>query len=195
MRQGVYTTFISLLCCIALFISCSREEETPLLKGSKEDTWYWGYFKGEINGDKILLENENNEGPIRSGKSAYYFFGDWEVMPDSINLISTLIHYNDSSEITISLHDLTLGERYLNLSANVYWHESCIKATVFKSTTSKEIKARYVPSKENPFRVEITDVLWLSQREPIMEVKLDGVLYNKENQEDRMIIKGIYGTR
>lgn len=195
MKLKVFATLIGLLCCITLLQSCQNEDETPLPKGSKEDTWYWGYFKGEINGNKTSLENESYNGPVKSGRSSYYFSEDWDVMPDSINIISTRINYNDHSELNITLYDLIRSERHLTLPVNTYWYESCINATVFSDSSKKEIKGYYVPSKENPFRVEITDVLWLTANDPIIEVELDGVLYNKENQDDVIVIKGTYGTR
>lgn len=193
MKKEVCTTLISLLCCMALLISCSSEEEIPLPKPSKEDIWYWGYFKGEVNGNKISLENENNEGPVHSGRVGVYF-GD-EKVPDSINIMGTGILYNNHSNLYVHLYNLTPGKRYLNSFFNNNWDESYIKATVYKDASLKEIKAQYIPSKENPLRVEITDVIWASRREPIIEVELDGVLYNRENPKDTMVIKGIYGSR
>lgn len=184
---------ISSLCCFGL-LSCNNDDDLPK-KGTKEDTWYWGYFKGEVNGRSVSLENEDYNGPIHSGRSSYYFSGEWDVLPDSINIMGTLIHYNDSSELRIALYDLTPGERYLTLSENAYWHQSCINATVFSSSSQKTVKAKYTPSEKNPFRVKITDVLWLSLTEPVIEVELDGVLYNREDENDAIVIKGIYGTR
>lgn len=162
---------------------------------SKEDIWYWGYFKGEINGHKISLENEEYTGPIHSLRSAYYFSSEWEVLPDSINIMGTLIHYNDSSELRIRLHDLTPGERYVTVPVSRYWNENSINVTVFNNSSPKRKQALYIPSEENPFRIKIVDVSWVSIMEPIIEVELDGILYNSENQEDRMIIKAVYGTR
>lgn len=193
MKVKLITGLISLLYCFCL-LSCSKENELPEER-TKENTWYWGYFKGEINGQDVSLENKDYNGPIHSGRSGYYFSGEWDVLPDSMNIIGTLIHYNDSSELRITLYDLTPGERYLTLSDNAYWYQSSINATVFDNTSQRMIKGKYIPSEENPFRVEITDVLWLSRAEPVIEVKLDGVLYNKKNQNDAIVIKGIYGTR
>ena len=39
-----------------ILASCDNDDdETPV---PKDDSWYWGYFKGEINGKEISLENE-----------------------------------------------------------------------------------------------------------------------------------------
>ena len=194
MKMKALIVSISLLCCMAFLQSCSSEDQA-LPTGSKEDTLYWGYFKGDINGHDVSLENEDNKGPVRSGRSGYYFSGEWDVLPDSVNIMGTLINYNDSSELRVTLYKLVPGERYLTLSANMYWYESSIKVTVYSDPLKKTIKANYVPSEENPFRVQITDVLWLSSFEPVIEVKLNGVLYNKEDQDDTISISGAYGTR
>lgn len=190
----LFAVLIGLLCCVGLLQSCDKENEVRPEK-SKEDIWYWGYFKGEVSGAKISLENQDHNGPIRSISSSYHFAEEGKVMSDSVNIMGTLIRYNDNSELRITLYDLLPGERYLTLSGSMYWYESCIKATVFTDSSQKTVKADYVPSEENPFRVEITDVLWLSSTRLIIEVKLDGVLYNKENPDDVIVIKGAYGTR
>ncbi|MEG0109038.1 MAG: DUF5025 domain-containing protein [Lachnospiraceae bacterium] len=195
MQKEVCTTLISLLCCMALLISCSNEEEIPLPKPSKENTWYWGYFTGEVNGNKISLENEDYNGPIKTGRRGAFDVTQWPVMPDSINSMGTLVNYNDSSELRVTLYDLTPSERYLTLFIDEHYEDDWINVTVYTNSSKKEKKALYIPSKENPFRVEITDVIWASRREPIIEVKLDGVLYNRENPKDAMVIKGVYGTR
>lgn len=175
-----------------LILSSCNEDEAPV---PKDDSWYWGYFEGEINGDIISLKNKDYNGPVKTGRRGIFNISEWNVIPDSVNIMGTLINYNDSSELRITLYDLTPSERYLTLSINEHFDENWISATVFSSSSKNEIESYYVPSKENPFRVEIADVLWVSQREPIIEVKLDGVLYNKENHKDAIVIKGVYGTR
>lgn len=145
--------------------------------------------------DMQFLWKMRNIGPIHSLRSAYYFSSEWEVFPDSINRMGTLIHYNDSSELRITLHDLSPSERYVTVPVSRYWNENSINVTVFNNSSPKISLAKYIPSEENPFRIKIVDVSWVSIMEPIIEVELDGVLYNKENQEDVMVIKGRYGTR
>lgn len=186
--------WIGLLCCVVCLGACHSEDEI-MPQRSKEDIWYWGYFKGEINGHKISLENEEYTGPIHSLRHAYYFSSEWEVFPDSINIMGTLIHYNDSSELRITLYDLSPSERYVTVPESRYWYENSINVTVFNNSSSKRKQALYIPSEENPFRIKIVDVSWVSIMEPIIEVELDGVLYNKENQKDIIVIKGMYGTR
>lgn len=185
---------IGLLCCAVWLGACHSEDEI-MPQRSKEDIWYWGYFKGEINGHAISLENEEYTGPIHSLRSAYYFSSEWEVFPDSINRMGTLIHYNDSSELRITLYDLSPSERYVTVPESRYWYENSINVTVFNNSSPRRKQALYIPSEENPFRIKIVDVSWVSIMEPIIEVELDGILYSDENQENRMIIKGVYGTR
>lgn len=193
MKKTMITVLGYLLICVALLSSCSNDEEKhPELERTDVG---WGYFKGDINGTKVSLENNWNNRSILSGRSAYYLFGEWKVMPDSINIMGTLVHYNESSELRITLYDLTPGERYLVLPEREYWYENCINVTIFSDSEKKKTKAFYIPNTENPFRVEILDVQWLSFNDPVIEVKLDGVLYNTENKKDAIVINGTYGTR
>ncbi len=179
---------------MALLTSCNSEEEATLLKPSKED-WYWGYFKGEINGNKISLENEYYKRPIRTGRIGIFKTIEWAVIPDSINIMGTLINYNDSSQLRVTLYDLTPSKRYLDLFIDESYEDSWVNVTLYTDASKEKEKAIYIPNKENPVRVEITDVIWASKREPVIEVKLDGVLYNKDNPKDTMVIKAAYGAR
>jgi len=181
--------------CFVLLTSCSHDESPLSKEESKENTWYWGFFNGEINGNEISLKNNNTERVINSNRSSYYFSGDWEVLPDSVNIMGTLINYNDSSELRVTLYDLTLGERYITKSENLQWNESCINIVLNKDSAIKTREKYYVPSQENPFKVEIINVLWISPTKPIIEVKLDGVLYNQDDANDVIVIQGIYGSR
>ncbi|MCS3161719.1 DUF5025 domain-containing protein [Bacteroides faecis] len=49
--------------------------------------------------------------------------------------------------------------------------------------------------KENPFRAEVINLTYADDTHPILEVKLDGVLYRLDNPKDSIIINGSYGTR
>lgn len=193
MRKKSLITSICLSLGLLMFVSCDKSNEPELPPKSKEDIWYWGYFKGTINGDSVSVENQQYDRKVNSVRSSFYFTGDWEVVPDSVNIMRTLICYNDNSELRITLHDLTPGERYLSLSVAMEWYDSWIKVEVYSGPTKE--RTVYIPNEENPFRVEIADVLWLSVAEPIIEVKLDGVLYNRDNPNDTMVVKGTYETR
>lgn len=172
-------------------LSSCNDDETPVVR---DDSLFWGYFKAEINEDKISLENNYDNMVVRSAREGIFFVKEGETVPDSINAMGTLIHYNDSSEIRIMLCDLRPSERYIS-SFYADGVRDWIKICTYSDASKKAAKATYVPSKENPLRVEITSVVWVTKREPIIEVKLDGVLYNRENNEDTIVIKGAYGTR
>ena len=193
-RNSLILSLFTILCCVSL-MSCSQDVSPLSEEESKENTWYWGFFSGEINGNEISLKNNSTERVINSNRSSYYFSRDWEVLPDSVNIMGTLINYNDSSELRVTLYDLTLGERYITKSDNLQWHESYINIVVNRDSVIKTREKYYVPSQEKPFKVEIINVLWISPAKPIIEVNLDGVLYNKEDANDAIAIQGTYGSR
>ena len=195
MKRKLFTLSLFIILGFLSLTSCNKDEGHLHKDESKEDTWYWGFFSAEINGEKISLENNKAERVIKSNRSSYYFSGDWEVVPDSVNIMGTLINYNDSSELRITLYDLSLTERYITKSENLQWNESCINIVVNSDCAIRTQTKYYVPRQENSFRVEIINVLWISSAKPIIEVKLDGVLYNKEDADDVIVIQGIYGTR
>lgn len=195
-RKGACMMLITILNCMFLLTSCSKEEGELPLEPTKENTWYWGYFNGFINGTKISLKNERPVNkPINSSRlGVQEFEGSAGFV---YNSLSTFIAYDPCSILNISLYDLIPSERYVTLSFEENLKDNSVCAIVYANPSKKlnEKKAVYVISKEHPFRVEILDVMWASNSEPIIEVELDGVLYNRENPNDVLIIKGVYGAR
>ena len=195
--KGAYILLITVLSFMTILTSCSKDEEGELpLEPSKENTWYWGYFNGIINGTRISLKNETPVNkPINSSRVGVREF-EGSACP-VYNSLSTYIDYDPCSILEISLYDLIPSERYVTLSFTENLKDNSVCAIVYAnpSRNLNEKKAVYVINKQHPFRVEILDVMWASNSEPIIEVELDGVLYNRENPNDVLIIKGVYGAR
>ena len=53
--------------------SCGNDDnETP---APKDDSWYWGYFKGTIKGTEIAVENVGHgDWPVRTSKHILDFY-------------------------------------------------------------------------------------------------------------------------
>lgn len=50
---------------LILASSCSNEDDNEI--SVSKDKWYWGYFKGTINGEEISLENLwDDDLPVRT---------------------------------------------------------------------------------------------------------------------------------
>lgn len=93
-----------------ILASCGNDDdETPV---PKDDSWYWGYFKGEINGKEISLENEaHTDWSVHSVKtSASPPNND----TDSIRGMMTSIKYGEDELLSITIYHLHKGIRYIN---------------------------------------------------------------------------------
>ena len=83
-----------------ILASCGNDDdETPV---PKDDSWYWGYFKGEINGKEISLENEaHTDWSVHSVKtSASPPNND----TDSIRGMMTSIKYGEDELLSITIY-------------------------------------------------------------------------------------------
>ncbi len=193
MKKKYFVSLIGLLCLIAMS-SCSNDDEISPQPKSKEDDIWWGYFKGTINSEEISLKNSDySEHPVKNVRESIH---DTSSGNDSINIMNTDILCNDTTALFVVLYDLNPGIRYLISSKRLGLYDSCIKmVTQRKGIDGKSQKSYYVPNENNPVKVEITDVLWLSQVEPIIDVEVDGVLYNDVNPEDSIVLNACYGVR
>lgn len=196
MRKILYITFIAMFCLMFSLTSCNEDEQIENSIPSKENTWYWGYFKGVIDGINVTLENKDLQTrPIRSvtrelreaNKLAFYVY----------DYVGAMINYNDRSVLNVSLSISTIGERYLDSFYKDKWNENSIYVVIYASPSKKpnEQKAIYVPIKDHPFRANIINLTSLSEGELAIEVELDGLLQNINDPNDTLCICGTYGIR
>lgn len=196
MRKILYITFTAMFGLMFSLTSCNEDEQIENLIPSKENAWYWGYFKGVIDGVNVTLENKDLQTrPIRSvtrelrevNQFAFYVY----------DYVGAMINYNDRSVLNVSLSISTIGERYLDSFYKDKWSENSIYVVIYASPSKKlnEQKAIYVPIKDHPFRANIIDLTWLSESERAIEVELDGVLQNINDPNDTLCICGTYGIR
>ncbi|WP_373828886.1 DUF5025 domain-containing protein [Bacteroides heparinolyticus] len=196
MKAKIIFPFFFFVYTIAIFLSCKKDEDTSLNDRSKKKDSYWGYFKGSVNGKYVQLDNsertDNLSMPIYSIRESFYAKQAWTGI-DSINILNTGIGIDEKTQLYIRLYKLNVGVRYLGTYDfdPKAWYESNIKLT--KAFPNGNII--YEANSRNPFKVEITNVTWLSYMDPIIDVKLEGILYNEKNPEDSIIIHARYGSR
>ena len=136
-----------------ILASCGNDDdETPV---PKDDSWYWGYFKGEINGKEISLENEaHTDWSVHSVKTSA---SPPNYDTDSIRGMMTSIKYGEDELLSITIYHLHKGIRYITKSTKTDWLYDGIQIT--RDTHSDKYEDKYIyyiPQKEKPFQVEIT---------------------------------------
>ncbi|MEG1616160.1 MAG: DUF5025 domain-containing protein [Bacteroidales bacterium] len=193
---------LTILLSNLIISSCNDKDGTILEPKSKEENIHWGYFKGTINKKYISIENVGYPekigypfNPIHSNmKGIFYPSGNDK---DTIVAMPTSIEYEENASIVIYMYDLKKGIRYLTNSYYKDWDHNRINLyfTKLENETEKSIESRYVTKENNPFKVEILDVIWLNYMKPIIEVKIEGTLYNEKNPTDSITIHATYGTR
>ena len=156
------------------------------------------YLIGAFFGMFILSScgNDDNETPAPKDD-----LPSEEDEPNSIKMktvigMSTGIKYSENESMGINIFDLYMGVRYITLSTRSDFIYDGIQ--ISRDTQSDEYENRYIlyiPKKENPFRAEVINLTYADDTHPILEVKLDGVLYRLDNPKDSIIINGSYGTR
>ena len=189
---------------LILASSCSNEDDNEI--SVSKDKWYWGYFKGTINGEEISLENLwDDDLPVRTvSKHIISYYPSEENKLDSLRKIKTVIGistgitYSENKAIRINLFNLYKGIRFVTNSTKVDFIYDGIQIT--QDTHSYEYEnryIRYIPKKETPFKVEITNITYAddTNTNPIIEADLNGVLYRSDNPKDSIVVKGSYGTR
>lgn len=191
MRRFTNAFLIYALPGILILSSCGKEEETSI---PQDNSWYEGYFEGTISGKEISVKNVGHgEWPVRSvGKS----FRDSNEEPDSIKGLTTEIKYSENEVLSINLYHLKEGTRDIINSTRVDWIYDGIQ--IQRDMHSPNYDTRYIlyiPKKEKPFRVKVTNATYVDNTHPIVEAELDGVLYRPDNPKDSIIVKGSYGTR
>ena len=182
---------------LILASSCSNEDDNEISVSN---------FKGTINGEEISLENLwDDDLPVRTvSKHIISYYPSEENKLDSLRKIKTVIGistgitYSENKAIRINLFNLYKGIRFVTNSTKVDFIYDGIQIT--QDTHSDEYEnryIRYIPKKETPFKVEITNITYAddTNTNPIIEADLNGVLYRSDNPKDSIVVKGSYGTR
>lgn len=185
----VYAYFIGTFLAMSLLSSCSNDEDVSAPKG---DSFSWGYFKGEIHGKKIALENGEYPRPIGSMGTSVCDFQT----PDSIRGLGTGIRYSEKECLSVTLYPLNKGVRYITKWAKGDWNQDGIHVRIPGPNSGEyDNNIYYVPDTDKSFKAEIINSTYEDMWHPVIEVKLDGVLYRSDNPNDSIIVKGTYGTR
>lgn len=189
-------SFISVFVSISFLLSCNNDDDDISIP-QKNHPWYWGYFEGEINGEKISLKDpRNSESDVIFTGYDYYLSDDSR---DSVKGLWTAIHYTeDHNCIHVDLYNPYVGVRYMT-SSNKDWKKTGgIYITKFGKPNTTEYYLDdyyyYYPNPQKPFKMEILSTFY-EDFHPIVKVKMDGVLYCKDNPEDSIVVKGTYGNK
>lgn len=170
-----------------LLSSCSKEDNIPDPKSYFSG---WGYFKGTINEKEISIENDGYKFPITS---TIYKDGIDGGMPVVKGIIIGITYVN-KTELTeglaIMIHIPAKGVRYIKKTVDFECDYDGIHIRRIANRTSY-----YIPKKEKPFHLEITDVVYRETVPYIIEGKINGVLYRTDNPQDSISISGIFGTK
>lgn len=179
------SSFIVLcLLCIVGVLGCS-EDEISEPEVTKEDTWYWGYFDGYVGSNHFTFENE------RYGEDTYVRTIRSSISDAPIDGMYTTIRCAKDTLLFIGLRGLEVGVRDVTTYAMFNLEDSYIQVCCESGAEDR----CFNPRTDNPFRVEIFDVMWKSPWHPIVEVKLEGTLYNEDNPQDSICIEAQYGAR
>lgn len=190
----VNTYLISACLGIFLLLSCNNDDD-DIPVSQKDYPWYWGYFEGEINGEKIFLKSPGIS-DSKVGFSAYDSYTSTDSQ-DSIKGLCTAIHYAEGDNLHIELYNPYVGVRYIT-GYTTYFKETMIYITKpgKPNTTGYDLDSyyNYYPDSRKPFRMEILSSFY-EYSFPVVKVKLDGVLYCRDNPEDSIVVKGTYGNK
>lgn len=177
--------FISILLLMS-FTACSDDDDFERV----ETPWNFGYFKGDLNDEPISIEN-TDYGHLIHGRIYIlnYIKADGTILdePEERFGFSVMVFGEGEPELGLNFTPLKIGKYEIKGD----YHPSDSSMISIQSD-----KVKYFPIKE-PVKLEITDIRYPEPgRAPIIEGKMDGVLYNLNNPQDSIIFKNItFGAR
>lgn len=187
--KKIYFALLILLAifCASLFIACDDNEEGTAPLPYRKEQGLWGYFEGTVAEEDFKVENLKNKDQLVTSVINSFATSD-----TAIFIVSTRIQYKEKADIRVLLWGLDEQLRVRYISEYIDWGWD-VKADCIRLTQEDGIV--YVPRKEHPLRAEILDLEWDNLGMPIVEVQLDGFLYNENNSLDSIKVNARYGTR
>ena len=191
---------------LASLSACTEHAGEAPCVDPKENMW-WGYFDGTLDGtrdeDHMKASFKNNSEEQRTGSNTSQTIAPGEEYNSNLIINTGIVLFGDFESANcyfrLSLSGLYPGSKDVTKR---YWDykqgESDRYSTIslFRKYSAGSQPVEYVPSAEEPFKIDILDVDWISGSGfPAIEAKLDGTLYNKDNPQESITIHAVYGSR
>ncbi len=185
--------YITLLCSSMLLFSCEEEETW-----NPQDSSSWGYFDGEINGEKVHLQNTIYKDYINKGPR----YTHTKKFVDSKRAYYININVLDKKDIHLrcNLMQFEVGTQFITASIPPFSEKDDFNAVCCWATDSTNVCHEFKVKASRPVKLEITDIkYWYNDDgEPytlnpkLIEGNIDAVLYHGN---DSISIKGHFGTK
>lgn len=174
--------------------SCADDEET----WKPQDANYWGYFDGEINGEKMHLQNTHYKDYINKGPR----YTHSNKFVDSKRAYYIHINVLDKKDIRLrcNLMQFEVGTQYITASIPSFSEQDDYNAVSCWATDSTGVCKKFDVKASRPVKLEITDIKYFydddgnayTLQPKLIEGNIDAVLYRGN---DSISIKGHFETK
>lgn len=174
--------------------SCNEDEET----WKPQDANYWGYFDGEINGEKMHLQNTHYKDYINKGPR----YTHSNKFVDSKRAYYIHINVLDKKDIRLrcNLMQFEVGTQYITASIPSFSEQDDYNAVSCWATDSTGVCNKFDVKASRPVKLEITDIKYFydddgnayTLQPKLIEGNIDAVLYRGN---DSISIKGHFETK
>ena len=174
--------------------SCADDEET----WKPQDANYWGYFDGEINGEKMHLQNTHYKDYINKGPR----YTHSNKFVDSKRAYYIHINVLDKKDIRLrcNLMQFEVGTQYITASIPSFSEQDDYNAVSCWATDSTGVCNKFDVKASRPVKLEITDIKYFYDNDgnaytlqpKLIEGNIDAVLYRGN---DSISIKGHFETK
>lgn len=185
--------YIMLLCSSMLLFSCEEEETW-----NPKDSSSWGYFDGEINGEKVHLQNTVYKDYINKGSrythSNKFVDSKWAYYININVLDKRDIH------LRCNLMQFEVGTQYITASIPSFQEKDDYNAVSCWAMDSTNVCHEFKVKASRPVKLEITDIKYFYDNDgnaytlqpKLIEGNIDAVLYHGN---DSISIKGHFETK
>lgn len=174
--------------------SCVDNEET----WNPQDSSSWGYFDGEINGEKVHLQNTIYKDYINKGSR----YTHSKKFVDSKRAYYININVLDKRDIHLrcNLMQFEVGTQYITASIPSFQEKDDYNAVSCWATDSTNVCNEFEVKASRPVKLEITDIKYFYDNDgnaytlqpKLIEGNIDAVLYHGN---DSISIKGHFETK
>jgi len=177
MKYLIHSVLLMMALSFALSSCNNNDDNTPTDETTKY-TWYFGNFKANINGQSVEVVNRDNK-------------QDWNKIRHVVmNTYPTTGIYAYGFYITLKDNSM-LGVGLCPVKKGIIQSQGYSEYDSVVVNIQKGNKI-YYPLKD-PFKIEIDSVFYVSDvrdsYNPFIIGKMYGMLYNKDNMKDSIIIK------
>ena len=155
----------------------------------------WGVFEGSVNGVNLSILNDRDPYCLKEIACIKSGVSKPGMSCDSTNILTVSMRLDSIHGLEFAITDFSQNDKWLLTNPYPFEIKTEYVCGLRYNSDIRDWHKVWIPRESNPFKIELIEQKWYSSFDVRSELNLEGVLYNRNNPTDSIVIKGYLGVR